>query len=45
MAKRMIRPIRAEAEHREALEEIERYFESSRRRCHCEFSSADAQDW
>jgi HTH-type transcriptional regulator/antitoxin HigA len=26
MAKRMIRPIRTEAEHREALKEIERYF-------------------
>ena len=28
MAKRMIRPIRTEAEHREALKEIERYFEN-----------------
>ena len=26
MAKRMIQPIRTEAEHREALKEIERYF-------------------
>jgi antitoxin component HigA of HigAB toxin-antitoxin module len=34
MAKKMIRPIRTETEHNEALEEIERYFESDPNRAH-----------
>ena len=34
MAKKMIRPIRSEAEYDEALEEIERYFENDRNRAH-----------
>jgi antitoxin component HigA of HigAB toxin-antitoxin module len=31
MAKKMIRPVRTETEYDEALEEIERYFESESR--------------
>jgi antitoxin component HigA of HigAB toxin-antitoxin module len=34
MAKKMIRPVRTEAEYDEAREEIERYFENDRNRAH-----------